>query len=586
MTEKLNIKVFLGDNPTPEDFSFSQLSTKTGSILPTTSNDLFFSSDKVIPFQTFETEEERIRVLTNSSVFSSNIKNSIKVPKQEEIRTFNNNIITVLFFLFPTFYNSTPNIHNSFDDKVPHNGVAKIDAPVLKKNKKMANLTDGIVYYKENTVVQLTWKNDVFNVPEFQQLFSAIYGFYVWSKTEGTQKINADLQKIVENLVDPRNGIAQALERENTAILDDKSNPFSSSSSRYETKSNIPVGEIERVKEAFTKLKTNYDTLKGQYDTRKKELATESKEKNPVEKTKESKQKYDIVLKTTVQTITEQIAILKYFDETYSQSQTTPAVSIVKRTIERFSNLITNRTLNDALDKNDYIFEPDNGQTSLPKNQQVVYANLAKYTEYKKMAEAVANFRSFVFKTSNPDLDILCNDFFNNSNRNLLYFIMHIQKNFLYSTRGKPVLETSFENIAEEIAEQGRNSFNLYYVGGITQRSDKKKILIYVGIDAIKGKVTTINQDKLQKCLFGNERLGNLFTELTETTNRAIVKNYFYDVLQDGSFSISETEPVQPQQVQQGGRKTRKHFKRQKRRRPQKHAIIRTKKRPVRGSVR
>ena len=348
MTEKLNIKVFLGDNPTPEDFSFSQLSTKTGSILPTTSNDLFFSSDKVIPFQTFETEEERIRVLTNSSVFSSNIKNSIKVPKQEEIRTFNNNIITVLFFLFPTFYNSTPNIHNSFDDKVPHNGVAKIDAPVLKKNKKMANLTDGIVYYKENTVVQLTWKNDVFNVPEFQQLFSAIYGFYVWSKTEGTQKINADLQKIVENLVDPRNVIAQALERENTAILDDKSNPFSSSSSRYETKSNIPVGEIERVKEAFTKLKTNYDTLKGQYDTRKKELATESKEKNPVEKTKESKQKYDIVLKTTVQTITEQIAILKYFDETYSQSQTTPAVSIVKRTIERFSNLITNRTLNDA----------------------------------------------------------------------------------------------------------------------------------------------------------------------------------------------------------------------------------------------
>ena len=159
MTEKINIKVFLGDSQTPEDFSFSQLSTKSGSLLPVISNDIYFSSVQNIPFNLTETEEERIKVLTNESFFSQNIKASPRETKVDEIRkTFNNNIITVLFFLFPTFYNYIPNIHNSFDDKVQHSGVDNIIAPVLKKNKKVSTPADGIVYYKGNTVLQLTWK--------------------------------------------------------------------------------------------------------------------------------------------------------------------------------------------------------------------------------------------------------------------------------------------------------------------------------------------------------------------------------------------------------------------------------------------
>ena len=566
MTEKLNIKVFLGDSLTPEDFSFSLLSTKTGSIFPTGSNDLFFSSLQNISFQTVETETERVRVLTNQSVFSQNIKSSTRATKPEDIRTtFNNNIITVLFFLFPAFLYSTPNIHNSFDDKVPHSGVAKINAPVLKKNRKVATPEDGIVYYKGNTVVQLTWKNDVFNVPEFQQLFSEIYKFYVWSKNEGIQKLRAGLLKIVENLADTRNGIATALEN-NEKNLNSQKN---SKPDNYSSSLSMSEQTITEIWETMKKLRDYHTELFTNYKDRLTELINEKKEKKSTEITGASKKIYDEKQEKIVMKISEQINVLKYFDTTYNQntSRITPVGSIVKGTIENFSSLIANRSVYDVLEKNEYIFKTDD---PLPKNQLVLYDNLAKYPEYTKMVDAVAKFRGIVVKTLNPELDRLCNDFFNNTNRDLLYFILHIQKNFLYSTRGKTVLENSFSDINEQIAEQGRNSANLYYVGGITQRSNNT-LLIYIGLDVIRGKVTTINQDKLKKCLFGNERLGNLFTELIETVNRATVKNYFYDVMADGSIVVSGNvgQPSQqpPQNEIRKGGKTRKHNKRPKRRR-------------------
>lgn len=566
MTEKLNIKLFVGDSQNPEDFSFSQLSTKTGGIFPVASNDLFFSSVQNIPFYTDSTHEERIRILTNSSVFFQNIKASPRVTKPDDIRnTINNNIMTVLFSLFPSFYNSTPNIHNSFDDKIPHSGVAKINAPVLKKNRKVSTIKDNIVYYKGNTVVQITWKNDVFNIPEFQQLFSSIYSFYVWSKTEGMQKIKSGLQKIVENLIDPKNGISNTLEKNIKGLPD----AAGSSSSRTITSTPISKETIDEILKIINELKNNYDSLKKNFDNRKNELNDEKNAKTPIAKTEETKKIYEENQQVIVDKIIERINELKYYDNTYNQnsSYTSPVGSIIKGTIENFNSLLANRSLYDVFEKNEYVFKTDD---PLPKIQQVLFDNLSRYPKYTEMTEAINKFRSIVIKTSNPDLDRLCNDFFNNTNRNLLYFILHIHKNFLYSTRGKTVLENSFKNIQDDIAEQGRNSSNLYYVGGITQRANNT-LLIYVGMDLIRGKVTEINEEKLKKCLFGNERLGNLFTELTEVSNRAVIKNYFYDVIPTELPSLSiqtqkNTSQLQPQlqQVERKGGKTRKKNTRRK----------------------
>jgi len=557
MTEKLNIKVFLGDSQTPEDFSLNELSTNTSSSFPTTSNDIFFSSNKTIPFQ-FIDSQNRTRFLTNNPLFYQTLKPYPVVTEENELRTtFNNNIITILYFLFPAFYNSIPNIHNSFDDKVPHSDIPKINAPVLNRNKTVATTENGLVYYKGNTVVQLTWKNDVFNVPEFQQLFSDIYAFYVWSKTQGKQVVNSGLNKIVENLMDPRNGILNNLEKASKRTVTD-----------------ISTDEKE-ILDNIIKIKGKYNELKGLYDNRKKIAKDKT---TPVDKAEQERKNYEEQQEKIIMEISENIVPLKNFNDTYNQnvinysgsrsSTTSVFGSIVKNIIESFKSLITNRSVLDLIERNEYIFKTND---PLPKFQQELYDYLNKYPEYTRMGESVEKFRKSVFKTSNPELDRLCNDFFNNTNRNLLYFILYIQKNFLYSTRGKPVLEDSFKNVIDEIAEQGSNSSKLYYVGGITQNGNKN-LLIYIGLDVIRGKVTTINQEKVKKCLYSNEKLGNIFMELMETNNRATVKNYFYDVIADGSLQISETRGLpqpQPQPQQQNGSKqggkTRKHVKRIKR---------------------
>jgi len=557
MTEKLNIKVFLGDSQTPEDFSLNELSTNTSSSFPTTSNDIFFSSNKTIPFQ-FIDSQNRTRFLTNNPLFYQTLKPYPVVTEENELRTtFNNNIITILYFLFPAFYNSIPNIHNSFDDKVPHSDIPKINAPVLNRNKTVATTENGLVYYKGNTVVQLTWKNDVFNVPEFQQLFSDIYAFYVWSKTQGKQVVNSGLNKIVENLMDPRNGILNNLEKASKRTVTD-----------------ISTDEKE-ILDNIIKIKGKYNELKGLYDNRKKIAKDKT---TPVDKAEQERKNYEEQQEKIIMEISENIVPLKNFNDTYNQnvinysgsrsSTTSVFGSIVKNIIESFKSLITNRSVLDLIERNEYIFKTND---PLPKFQQELYDYLNKYPEYTRMGESVEKFRKSVFKTSNPELDRLCNDFFNNTNRNLLYFILYIQKNFLYSTRGKPVLEDSFKNVIDEIAEQGGNSSKLYYVGGITQNGNKN-LLIYIGLDVIRGKVTTINQEKVKKCLYSNEKLGNIFMELMETNNRATVKNYFYDVIADGSLQISETRGLpqpQPQPQQQNGSKqggkTRKHVKRIKR---------------------
>lgn len=559
MTEKLNVKVFLGDSLASEDFSFSLLSSNKGESKKTIlTNELLFSSIQNIPFQSIETENERREVLTNGTFFAQNIKASPKVSKPEDIRTvFNNNIITTLFFLFPTYYGSVPNIHNSYDDKIPHSGIAKINAPVLKKNRVVSTPANGIVYYKGDTVIQLTWRNDVFNVPEFQQLFSAIYGFYVWSKTEGIKKIKAGFQKITENLLDSKNGIEKFLEK-SFNDLPKTAEIGSKSSDKGTTSSVVSIDTVEDITKIFKKLKDSFLELKLNFNARGQELIKEKTDELPVNVIELNKSNYEKKQDVVLSEMSQNVKELIYYSNTYFQNSSHPAGSIVKSAIENFSSLISNRSINDALENNEYIFKTDE---PLPKNQQTLYDNLEKYPEYAKMTKAVADFRAFVLRTSNPDLDRLCGDFFGNNNRNLLYFILYCQKNFLGSTKGKVELEKSFENIQTNISEQGINSSKLYYVGGIVQRSNKNW-LIYVGLDVIRGKVSEINQDKIKKCVFGNEKLGNLFTELIQTTNRASVKNYFYDVIDTGP-KILEQSPPKPKQ----GGKTRKrrHNRRKKR---------------------
>lgn len=544
--EKLNIKVFLGDSLTPEDFSFSQLSssTNTGSIIPPTTNDLWFSSTQPIP--THIDESERINFFTEQGKYNQYM-GSVKKVEPDKIReTFNNNIMTVLFYLFPTYYKSTPNIHNSYDDRVPHNGVEKINAPILQKYKKVS---DGdVVYYKGNTVLQLTWKNDVFNVPEFQTLFSAIYKFYVWSKTQGMQKTNTALERIVE--IKAKSSVGQELVNKikelGNKTTDDR---------RYSSTKEATENQKKEVKGIFEKLKTSYEELQKNYTSRNEQ---EKKEKTPETEKVASEQEYDKQQQTVVTEITAQISKLKLYDEhERDSSRRTSLADTVNGIIGQFKDLIVNRSIYKVFEKNEYIFSTgsSNDVVILSKDQQDIYKYLTEnYPEYAKMAEAVKNFREVVKKTANSDLDTLCNNFFNNNNRNLLYFILHIQKNFLYSTQGNIVLESSFENITNEIGEYS-NSAELYYVGGINQKSNGNW-LIYIGLDAIRGKV---NQKKVKECLFGNERLGNLFVDLTATAQKALVKNYFYDVIADGSPDVSTGGP-------QGGG-TRKQIKRRRKKR-------------------
>lgn len=555
--EKLNIKVFLGDSLTPEDFSFSQLSssTNTGSIIPPTTNDLWFSSTQPIP--THIDESERIKFFTEQGKYNQYM-GSVKKVEPDKIReTFNNNIMTVLFYLFPTYYKSTPNIHNSYDDRVPHNGVEKINAPILQKYKKVS---DGdVVYYKGNTVLQLTWKNDVFNVPEFQTLFSAIYKFYVWSKTQGMQKTNTDLQKFVKNTA--TSSVGKELEKNIGKLSDPKQPHLSRNDDSTPTDKNSVRGILDI-------LKTKYDSLKTNYESRNEQ---EKKEKTTPETEKvASKKEYDDKQQTVVTDITEQISKLKLYDEhERDSSRRTPLADMVNSIIGQFKDLIVNRSIYNVFEKNEYIFSTgsSNDVVILSKEQQDIYKYLTEnYPEYAKMAEAVKNFREVVKKTANPELDTLCNNFFNNNeSRNLLYFILHIQKNFLSSTQGNIVLEESFKDITNEIGEYS-NSAELYYVGGINQKSNGNW-LIYIGLDAIRGKV---NQKKVKECLFGNERLGNLFVDLTATAQKALVKNYFYDVIADGSPDVSTGGPQggpqgNPQGGPQGGG-TRKHKRRRKKR--------------------
>lgn len=547
-TEKLNIKVFLGDNPTPEDFSFSQLSTKSGSILPTTTNDILFSSIQSIPFQNVKTETERIQLLTNPTVFTQYIKSSPRVSNDDIRTNINNNIMTVLFFLFPAFYNSTPNIHNSYDDRITHNEIPKINAPVLKNNK-VSTPADGIVYYKGNTVVQLTWKNDIFNVPEFQQLFNDIYNFYVWSKTTGIPIINEELQRIVKDLIN-KDSFGNNIREKLKSLQKMKTSPTS--------KTNVSQDNINDITSLFEDLIKNYNELKKKYDNREEEIQKEKIEKIPVEKKETNRKKFekekDPPLNNMIFTIKK---IINYKNVYFQNDPHHPASNIIKETIDYNESLIENRSIYNVFDKNEYIFK---SYVSLLPNQQNLFEKLSKGEEYMKMANSINKFRSSVIKTSNLELDTLCNDFFKNKNQNLLYFILYYQKNLLLSTKENPILENTFEEIAEKIAEQGSNSSSLYYVGPIRQNNNN--LLIYIGLDLIRGKINSLNEKEVKKCLFSNERLGNLFTDLRDTKRKITVTNYIYDVFNDGSI-------VENKKPQQGGvrlgKKTRKLAKRNKR---------------------
>lgn len=540
MNEKLKIKVFVGDNPNAEDFAFSNLelelpktkTKKVESFLPPSSNSLFFSSVKEIPYKNIAPEEQ-IQFLTDTTVFTPNMSQVVVNPKIIPRVVFNHNILTVLYFLFPYYFNTSTNIHNSFDDKIPHGGIEKINAPILKNSSKVGNTKNGLVHYKGNTVVSLVWKNDVHNIPEFKELFDAIYEYFKWSKLFGLKTMNETLLQIVNNLVADKSVLGYLTKaKANLETLQQTNDP-----GKKQKDENL--ADIIKILNNIIKSYKNLQTDTGS--------ATNEKEINEIVQEIDSLRIYDEMINSGVG------GADKYG---YANRPSLQYGNIVKDVIEKFKNITSNRSTYNVLNNNEFFFKSQ--FMTMNRKQQDVYDKLSGIAAFTKMVSAIDTFRNTVLQTFNPDLDGLCKNFFNNTDRNLLYFVLAIRrKKHGFMGKSNP-LEKFFEEISVEIKKQEDHIPKLSYVGGITRKEDKH-IVIYVGLDVIKGRVTEKNEAQLKKCKFKNENLGGLFLELTDAINPKIVRNYTYDVIPG---------PFENNRAKVGGKTRRKkhfhHWRREK----------------------
>jgi hypothetical protein len=409
------------------------------------------------------------------------------------------NVTLMLKCLFPSHYPSKYNVLTSYDQKI---------AKSISFDMKFADFFPSFGFKpapmfleiggKSNTIVTVTWLNDIFNSPEYQELVKQFMDLNVWKKQK-SMELDANIGNNTDNqlmqfqtaftattmsavfdkmrqkftLNDLQLQRPNGASTPNYATIDEDTNLFTSTTPTV-------FEQISQKREMNRSIKTTYDLL--------------------IDISKEISMKHIEVLKNKVTELTQAYDKIKpYFTDQKLQNNINNVIKVIN---ELYEMTIFRKYIDD---------KPGINMQYLSEGEQIVNAMKAQYANYTNFTESIGKFVYPTKQNTNAYLQIVLDKFRNKPNDAV--------DTDIYRKEDKNTAGRDYSKLFGQIMD-GTNIGNGVYPAecsllGITIRppDTPNRLAIHVQMELIGTEVTDANRASID-CPYKDNYLGSMLEKL------------------------------------------------------------------------